>query len=57
MVEIVEVKTKKQQKAFVNYQMELYKGNKYFVPPILADEMAIFDKKKNANFEELLSCI
>ena len=56
MVEIVEVKTKKQQKAFVNFQMELYKGNKYFVPPILADEMAIFDRKKNANFEECDMC-
>lgn len=56
MVEIVEVKTRKQRKAFVNFQVELYKDNKYFVPPILADEMGIFNKKKNANFEECDTC-
>ncbi len=52
MIEIVEVKTKKQQKQFVLYQLELYKDNPYFVPPIIADEMTIFDKNKNANYED-----
>ena len=52
MVNIVEVKTKKQQKLFVNFQIKLYKGCTYFCPPIIADEMAIFDPKKNANYED-----
>jgi len=52
MVEIVEVKSKKQQKLFVNFQLKLYKDCPYFVPPIVADEMAIFNPKKNANYED-----
>ncbi len=51
MVDIVEVKSKKQQKLFVNFQLELYKDCPYFVPPMIADELAIFNKKKNANYE------
>lgn len=52
MVEIVEVKTKKQQKDFVMFQLDLYKDCKYFVPPIVADELSIFNPKKNANYED-----
>lgn len=52
MVEIVEVKTKKQKKAFVKFQLDLYKGNSYFCPPIVADELSLFDAKKNANYDE-----
>ncbi len=52
MVEIVEVKSKKQQKLFVNFQLKLYKDCPYFVPPIIADEMSIFDPKKNANYDD-----
>jgi len=52
MVKIEEVKTKKQQKLFVNFQMQLYKDCPYFVPPIIADELSIFNPKKNANFED-----
>lgn len=52
MVEIVEVKTKKQQKLFVNFQLKLYKDCPYFVPPIVADELSIFSPKKNANYED-----
>lgn len=52
MVEIVQVKTKKQQKKFVMFQLELYKNNPYFVPPIISDELTIFDKNKNANYDD-----
>ncbi len=52
MVEIIEVKTKKQQKAFVNFQLKLYKDCPYFVPPIVSDELSIFNPKKNANYED-----
>ena len=42
MVEIREVKTKKERKQFVEFPLNLYKGNKYFVPPLYGDEMKIF---------------
>ncbi len=44
-LQIVEVKTKKQRKEFVEYPLRLYKGNPYFVPPLYGDEMAMFTPK------------
>lgn len=44
-IEIVEVKTKKQRKQFVEFPLNLYKNNEYFVPPLYADEMSIFTGK------------
>ena len=42
MVEVKEVITKKQQKEFLNFALELYKGNPYFVPPLYSDEKKMF---------------
>ena len=42
MVEIREVKTKKEQKDFVRFPLELYKGNKYFVPMLYGGEFDVF---------------
>ena len=42
MIEIREVKTKKEQKQFVEFPLKLYKGNEYFVPPLYSDEMSVF---------------
>lgn len=42
MVEVREVKTKKERKQFVEFPLNLYKGNQYFVPPLYGDEMKIF---------------
>ena len=44
MLEIVEVKTKKQQKEFLEFPLRLYRGNPYFVPPLYEDEKKIFNK-------------
>ncbi|MCM1130733.1 MAG: hypothetical protein NC310_09225 [Roseburia sp.] len=44
MLEIVEVKTRKQRKDFVNFPLKLYKKNPFFVPPLYADEMNLFKK-------------
>lgn len=52
MIKIVEVKTKKQQKLFVNFQIKLYKNCKYFVPPFIKDELDLFDAKKNPNYDD-----
>jgi len=46
-VEIVEVKSRKQQKSFVNFPFDLYSGNPYWVPPLKRDEFALFDRSKN----------
>lgn len=42
MINIVEVKTKKQQKEFIDYPLRLYKGNTCFVPPLYSDEKKMF---------------
>ena len=42
MIEIREVKTKKERKEFVEFPLNLYKGNEYFVPALYGDEMKIF---------------
>ena len=42
MIEIKEVKTRKQVKEFLNFPLKLYKGNPYFVPPIYSNEKKLF---------------
>jgi len=42
MIEIIEAKTKKEQKNFLNFPLRLYKGNPNFVPPLYIDEKKIF---------------
>lgn len=44
MIEIREVKSKKEIRDFVNFPIKLYKGNPYFVPCFYSDEMALFKK-------------
>lgn len=44
MIKIKEVVTKKDIKAFIEFPLELYKGNPYFVPPLYGDEKALFKK-------------
>ncbi len=47
MIEIVEVKTKKQIKEFARFPLKLYKDCPYYVPSIFSDEINIFNPKKN----------
>ncbi len=42
MVEIREVKTRREQKRFLEFPLKLYKGNPCFVPPLYMDEKKIF---------------
>lgn len=44
MIVVKEVKTKKEQKEFLNFPLKMYKDNKYFVPPLYMDEKQIFKK-------------
>lgn len=51
MIEIVEVKTKRQLKQFVEFPNKLYKGNKYYCPPMASDEVNTFIPGKNPAFD------
>ncbi|CAM1349055.1 GTP cyclohydrolase [Tenacibaculum crassostreae] len=51
MIHIKEIITKKEMKQFVKFPFSLYKNNKYWVPPIIKDEIESFDKDKNPVFE------
>ena len=52
MIEIVQVKTKKQKKQFVDFPTKLYNKNPYYVPAFRDDELNMFDPQKNANYDE-----
>lgn len=51
MITIIEVKTKKDLKKFVQFPIDLYKDNEYFVPALTMDEMDNFNPKKNPAYE------
>lgn len=51
MITIKEAKTKNELVDFIKFPFQLYKDNKYWVPPIIADELETFDKTKNPAFE------
>ncbi|MGI9532391.1 GTP cyclohydrolase [Lutimonas sp.] len=51
MIKIQEISTKKELKQFVKFPFSLYKDNKFWVPPIISEEIASFDKTENPVFE------
>ncbi len=51
MITVKEISTKKELKKFVKFPFKLYKNNKYWVPPIIKDEVESFDKTKNPVFQ------
>ncbi|MFV8393520.1 GTP cyclohydrolase [Flavobacterium sp. LB2P6] len=51
MITIKEATTKSELKDYIKFPFSLYKDNKYWVPPIIADELETFDKTKNPAFE------
>ena len=50
-VSIKSVETGKDFRTFVRFANRLYKGNKYYVPSMPSDDLATFDRKRNAAFE------
>lgn len=42
MVKVKKVSSAKERREFLNFPIKLYKGNPYFVPPLLMDEKKIF---------------
>lgn len=51
MITIKEVTSKKELKQFVLFPFEIYKDSKYWVPPLIKDEMETFDQTKNPAFD------
>jgi hypothetical protein len=50
-IEIIECKTKADRKQFIVFQWEVYKGDPYWVPPLMSERTAFWDKEKNPFFE------
>ncbi|OYQ36095.1 GTP cyclohydrolase [Flavobacterium cyanobacteriorum] len=51
MITIKEAITKKELREFITFSFDLYKGNPYWVPPVINDELAGFDKTQNPVFK------
>ncbi|MDE6007950.1 MAG: N-acetyltransferase [Muribaculaceae bacterium] len=52
MIEIKTLEpTKENLKAFTQYQIDLYKENPYFVPPLISDDVATLSPEKNPAFD------
>jgi GNAT superfamily N-acetyltransferase len=47
MIKIKEVVSEKEKKAFVKFPFGLYKNSPYWVPPIISEELRVFDNTKN----------
>ena len=52
MIRIIEVKTKSDLKAFVNFQFKLYEKSPFWVPPIKNEELFFLNKKTNPAFKK-----
>jgi len=50
-IEVKEVKTKRELRKFVKFNIELYKDNPYHVPALIDEEMMTLSKDKNPSFE------
>lgn len=50
MITIHQAKTKKELTEFIKFPFSLYKGNPYWVPPLISEELETFDKTKNPAF-------
>ena len=48
MIEILEVKTQKDIKEFIDLPFKIYKGDKYWIPPLKNDEK-MFSPDTNPN--------
>ncbi|MBO4263888.1 MAG: N-acetyltransferase [Bacteroidales bacterium] len=48
MVEIKEVRTRRELSAFVNFPERLYRDNPYYIPPLVFDQMDTLDREHGA---------
>lgn len=52
MITVKEIHSKKELKQFIKFPFQLYKDSKYWVPPIIKQELATFNKDKNPIFKD-----
>ena len=50
-ISIRRVESKAELKRFIRFANNLYKGNNYYVPAIVIDDLATFDKRKNGAYD------
>jgi len=50
-VDVIEVQGSKEAKAFVRFPMALYAGSAYYIPPLIAQELATFSREQNPALE------
>jgi hypothetical protein len=48
---VKQVETKSDLKKFLDFQLDLYKGNKFWCPPLRMDEMQTLSREKNPAFD------
>jgi hypothetical protein len=51
MIDLKEVKSKKDLKRFIKLPFIIHKDHKAWLPPLISDEYKVFDKTKNHSFE------
>ncbi len=51
MIQLIEVKSKKDLKTFIHLPFIIHKNHKEWLPPLISDEWKVFDKTKNHSFE------
>ena len=47
MIEVREIKSEKELEDFVKFPFKLYKGNKYWVPSIIKEELKSFNPNES----------
>lgn len=55
MIEVKEVKGSRDIRRFVKFPLDLYKGNKYFVPQLYQDEIKLL--KKKSSYEDVVESV
>jgi len=50
-ITIKEVQTKSELKKFILFPFKIFKGNKYWIPPLIMDEVKTLSKEKNPAFD------
>jgi len=50
-IQVVEATTPGQRREFIHFQWEIYKGDANWVPPLLSEREAFYDKKRNLFFK------
>ncbi|WP_299157585.1 hypothetical protein [uncultured Tenacibaculum sp.] len=51
MIQLKEVKSKKDLKTFIQLPFKIHKNHKEWLPPLISDEWKVFDKTKNHSFK------